>query len=78
MIMNVYAVLARRYGSQESHSYVVGVFSAEDKAIKAAEREESYRGGKYDCEVIRTPLDHPADNPYDVVRKCRSFVSPSK
>jgi len=48
----VYTVHAFRFGDTERHSYIVGVFSDEEKAIRAAEEEEAYRGGKYACEVL--------------------------
>lgn len=76
--MDVYVVLARRWGSQESHSYVVGVFSDYDKAEKEAMREEDYRGLKYECEVIRTNLDNPSGKHYDVVRPCRKIIPSPK
>ena len=34
------------------HSYSVGVYSKKNLALKAAEAESAWRGGKYECEVI--------------------------
>lgn len=48
----IYTVTAYRYGCRESHSYVVGVYNKKQKAINAAETEQDYRGGKYECEIL--------------------------
>lgn len=53
----VYTVHAYRYGNRELHSYSVGVFSTERLALVAAETEEDFRGGKYECEVIEWEID---------------------
>ena len=52
----VYTVHAYRYGDRELHSYPIGVFPKKHAAIKAAEVEEAYRGGKYGCEVVEWVL----------------------
>jgi hypothetical protein len=72
--MIIFTVLARRYGSQETHCYHVGTFDTYEQAEKAAISEESYRGCKYDCEIVRSTLNVPSDNVYDVVRKCPKKV----
>lgn len=38
------------------HSYVVGVYAKKHAALKAAEIEEDWRGGKYECEVLEWTL----------------------
>ena len=48
----VFTVHAFRFGDTERHSYIVGVFSSEEAATKAAQDEEEWRGGKYRCEVL--------------------------
>lgn len=48
----VYIVHARRRGSDQTHNYIVGVYSNAKAAINAAEREEEQRGGKYACDVM--------------------------
>lgn len=53
----VYTVRACRWGDKESHSYIVGVYSKKAAALKAAQTERDYRGGKYECEVIEWTLD---------------------
>jgi hypothetical protein len=57
----VYVVTAYRWGDKELHSYVVGVSRDERKAIAMAKSEESYRGGKYYCEVLEWELDEELD-----------------
>ena len=52
----VYTVHAYRYGDRKQHSYPIGVFPKKHAAIKAAEEEEAYRGGKYGCEVVESVL----------------------
>ena len=60
--MEVYIVFARRFGSYETHSYVVGVFDNIDLANKHADEEEDYRGGKYSCEIVNCDLNTEETN----------------
>lgn len=53
----VYTVHAYRWGDRENHSYTVGVFSKKHAAMKAADEEKDYRGGKYECEVLEMEID---------------------
>ncbi len=53
----VYTVHAYRWGDRERHSYSVGVYSKKHAALKAAQTESDYRGGKYECEVLEWTLD---------------------
>lgn len=53
----IYTVTAYRWGDREKHSYIVGVYNQKDAALKAAEFEEDYRGGKYGCEVLEWDLN---------------------
>ena len=48
----VYTVNARRFGSNEAHSYLIGVYPKKHQAQNAARVEEEWRGGKYECEII--------------------------
>lgn len=48
----IYTVHAYRYGDRELHSYSVGAYSKKHAALKCAEAESEWRGGKYECEVI--------------------------
>jgi hypothetical protein len=60
----IYVVIAYRWGSQESHSYLVGCNTKKSKAIKMAEKEADYRGGKYDCWVYETDVDWEWNDEY--------------
>lgn len=51
-LSKVYTVHAYRWGDREKHSYSVGVYTDEKKALEIAEAESEYRGGKYECEVL--------------------------
>ena len=53
----IYSVRACRWGDRDTHSYMVGVYSKKSKALKAAEIEEDYRGGKYECEIQEWNID---------------------
>ena len=53
----VYTVQAYRFGDKNAHSYIVGVYSKKHAAIKEAEREQSFRGNKYSCEVRELTMD---------------------
>lgn len=57
----VYTVHAYRFGDREKHSYIVGVYSSAEKALKEAELEECNRAGKYTCEVIEWEIDSRID-----------------
>lgn len=57
----VYIVHARRWGSDQTHNYIVGVYSNVKAAINAAEREEEQRGGKYACDVMEWEVAESAD-----------------
>ena len=46
-----YVVTAYKWGFNDTHSYILGVFSKKDKAIEVADSHRDYRGGKYSCVV---------------------------
>lgn len=50
--MRIYTVHAYRWGDRECHSYTVGVYTTEEKALFIAEKSTTQRGGKYECEVL--------------------------
>ena len=56
MKQTVYTVRACRWGDRETHSYVVGVYAKKHAALKAAETEKEWRGGKYECEILEWAL----------------------
>lgn len=53
----VYTVHAYRWGDRELHSYSVGAYGKKYAALKAAEAETEWSGGKYECEVLEWVLD---------------------
>ena len=61
----VYTVHAYRWGDRERHSYSVGVYSKKHAALKAAQTENDYRGGKYECEVLEWTLDSGIEGSHD-------------
>lgn len=65
----IYTVHAYRWGDRENHSYSVGVYSKKHGALKAAETEEDYRGGKYECEVMEWTLDSGIQGNHDTPPK---------
>lgn len=54
----LYTVHAYRWGDRSLHSYTVGVYSRKMKAISAANAEEEFRGGKYECEILEWDVDN--------------------
>lgn len=51
-----YIVTAKRWGKENTHAYLVGVFNWLEQAEDAVEKEEAYRGGKYSCEIARMKI----------------------
>ncbi len=72
----IYTVHAYRWGDRECHSYTVGVFGKKDAALKAAETEEDYRGGKYECEVLEWALDASIAGNHDNAAKVIKALPP--
>ena len=55
--MKVYTVLAQRWGDDESHHYIVGVFLNKEHAQNCGFAETQYRGNKYDCKIEEHDLE---------------------
>ena len=53
----MFVVTMHRWGDDESHSYVLGVFSTENKAIEEGKKEMDYRGMKYEPKITKVSLD---------------------
>ena len=53
----IYTVTAYRWGTRDEHSYSQGVFNKKTKALKEAEDHKTYRGGKYECEVLEWSMN---------------------
>jgi len=56
----VYTVLARRWGSDEGHTYLVGTATTYEGALELGKTEEYLRGGKYESEIRRGYLESGA------------------
>lgn len=61
----MYVVTAYRWGDDESHSYLMGVFKKEGEAIKVANSHCNYRGGKYACVIEEVPLNHYSEDDHE-------------
>lgn len=59
--INIYTVMAYRYGVLSGYSYLVGPYTSFKKAMEAAEFEEEYRGYKYACIIYETPVNSSFD-----------------
>jgi hypothetical protein len=57
MADKTYVVTMYRWGGRENHSYFLGLFTDKDEAIKAGERHHTFRGNKYDPEVLEVVAD---------------------
>lgn len=60
--MKVYTVHAKRYGNDDDHSYIIGVWSDYGAAIQQAEAHAAHRAGKYSCEIRLFSLDGDVKN----------------
>lgn len=56
-----YVVTAYRWADRDNHSYVVGVASTPEGAIRLAHQEQRDRGGKYWCEALEILVDDPRE-----------------
>lgn len=54
---SVYVVTMYRYGEPEKHSYVLGVWSTYEAAIKAGDLEKEWRGNKYLPTITKWEID---------------------
>lgn len=63
--MVIFVVEALRWGSRENHSYVAGCCSTIEKAEEIKDKEEQYRGGKYECEIREYILDETHEEKSD-------------
>lgn len=56
----VYVVHMLRWGSQENHSYILGVFKKQKDAQVAGYLEQQWRANKYEPSVVEVELDYCA------------------
>lgn len=57
--MKYWVVTMYRGGNSEKHSYILGVFSSFEEALKHGSAEEEYSGGKYTWGWAVVELDKP-------------------
>lgn len=50
-MIDLHVVMMNRWGSDENHSYIIGVFDDREKAVEVGEKECLYRGGKYQYDI---------------------------
>ena len=62
MNKSIYYVQAYRQGKMNDHSYVVGIWEDSNEAQLAAEKEEQFRGEKYECVVYLAYLNEPIES----------------
>jgi len=74
--MKVYVVVMYRWGDRQKHSYVLGVWTRREAALKSADDEEVYRGGKYEAEVLRFPLN--SRDGWRIVKKLPPALKPAR
>ena len=66
---NVYVVTMQRWGDDESHNYVKGVFTKKAQAQKCGESERAYRGCKYEAKISELVLDEHDQETLDYMQK---------
>lgn len=60
--MKLYIAEMLRFGSPETHHYILGVFSTYEEAFLVCDAEKSWRACKYEPNVIEVELDsHQSD-----------------
>lgn len=52
-MIDMYLVIAYRYGVITDYQFPIGIFSNKNNAIVAARNHRAFRGGKYDHKVFR-------------------------
>jgi len=57
--MEVFVVIAYRWGNVENHSYLVAVCDSQFIAQRYADNETASRGGKYGCKVYKKIMNAP-------------------
>ena len=62
--MKLYVVHMYRYGDEDGHSYIEGVYSNRKAAVKHGKAEEVSRAGKYEHKIWVHTLDKPRDLKY--------------
>ena len=67
----IHIVRAYRWGGEDNHNYIVGVYSDYLLAKQAAEIEYVWRGcGKYICKILTEAIDPITEEKVDYWRNC--------
>lgn len=69
MKTEVYVVTMRRWGDDDTHNYVQGVFTKKAQAEKAGEAEQQYRNSKYEPKITVHILDEHDKDSMDYFKK---------
>lgn len=67
----VYVVTMHRWGDEESHNYVQGVFTEKAQAQKCGEAERAYRGCKYEPKITEMILDAHDQDSINYLKQCQ-------
>lgn len=69
--MILYIVTMRRWGDDESHNYVLGAFSDQEKALEAGDIERTYRGCKYEPKITECEIDSSDEDKRKYHNSCK-------
>lgn len=71
--MILYVVTMHRWGDDETHNYVQGVFSSEDDATLCGEAEKAWRGNKYEPKITKVILNQHDHETLDWLEECKTL-----
>jgi len=71
MKTTVYVVTMHRWGDEESHNYVEGVFTDVGEALKCGDAERSYRGCKYEPKITEVILNQQDEDSLNYHKRCQ-------
>jgi hypothetical protein len=55
--MKVYVTLMRRWGGEEAHHYIEGVYTTHELAMRHGIANRNYRGGKYEPHIVEMEME---------------------
>ena len=70
--MEVFVIIAYRWGDVNNHSYLVAVCDSQFIAQRYADNETASRGGKYACFVYKKIMNAPFTEEDTLVYKTKS------
>lgn len=65
--MDLYIVKMNRWGDDELHSYIEGVYDSKEKAKTMGKLEQEFRDNKYEPQILLFPLNEPR-NQHNVIK----------